>query len=316
MPRKPRIEFEGAFYHVITRGNQKQKIFKDTTDYQKFIQFLTIYKNRYYYSLYAYVLMSNHVHLLIETRETPLSKILQGINQSYTMYYNKTNRTVGHLFQGRYKAILCDRDAYLLALLKYIHYNPVRARIAETPEGYAWSSHQAYLGKANPYSLVDTMQVLRLFSENGTRARKQYREFINEGNVVNKQEVYAAIDQRLQGDDDFVDRVLEKYDGEVKKEKRKKERTLPEIARAVTHQTGVTLEQLRSAGKAMQGMIGRRLFTLTAHAYGYKGLEIAEYLKKEPSSVTKYARGDGMQAEVEKVFKLLRTARENGNIQV
>ena len=316
MPRKPRIEFEGAFYHVITRGNQKQEIFKDTTDYQKFIQFLTIYKNRYHYSLYAYVLMSNHVHLLIETRETPLSKILQGINQSYTMYFNKTYRTVGHLFQGRYKAILCDREAYLLALLKYIHYNPVRARIVEMPEGYLWSSHQAYLGKTNPYSLVDTRQVLRVFSENGTRARKQYRVFMDEGNIVKKEEVYATIDQRLQGDDDFVDHVLEKYNGEVKKERKKKERTLAEIARAVTNHTGVTLEQLRSAGKERQVMIGRRLFTLAAHAYGYKGLEVSEYLEKEPSSVTKYARGASMQSDVERVFKILRTAKENSNIQV
>ncbi len=306
MPRKPRIEFEGAFYHVITRGNQRQKIFKDTADYQKFIQFLTRYKNRYHYSLYAYVLMSNHVHLLIEARETPLSKILQGINQSYTMYYNKTYQTVGHLFQGRYKAILCDRDAYLLALLRYLHYNPVRARLTEKPGQYPWSSHQAYLGKSNPYSLVDIMPVLKMFSENGTRARTHYREFMNEGDVVKKQEVYAVVDQRLQGDDDFVDRVLEQYDGEVKKEKKKKEHTLPEINRAVTARTGITLEQLQSAGKDRQVMAGRRLFTLAAQAYGYRGIEIAKHLHKEASSVTKYAREEGGRSEVEAIFMFLK----------
>jgi REP element-mobilizing transposase RayT len=305
MPRKPRIEFEGAFYHVITRGNQKQKIFKDNSDYQKFIQFLTTYKNRYHYSLYAYVLMSNHIHLLIETRETPLSKILQGINQSYTMHYNKTYRTVGHLFQGRYKAILCDRDAYLLALLRYIHYNPVRARIAELPEQYPWSSHQAYLGKSNPYSLVDTSPVIRMFSESRTRAKRRYREFMNEGDIVKKQEVYAVVDQRLQGDDAFVDSVLELHDGEVKKEKKKKERTMPEISRAVTDYTGVTLDHLQSAEKDRQVMTGRRLFTLAAQAYGYKGTEIAMYLHKEASSVTKYAReGDG-RSDVARIFSLL-----------
>ena len=305
MLRKPRIEFEGAFYHVITRGNQKQKIFKDASDYQKFIQFLTIYKNRYHYSLYAYVLMSNHIHLLIETRETPLSKVLQGINQSYTMHYNKTYRTVGHLFQGRYKAILCDRDAYLLALLRYIHYNPVRARIAETLEQYPWSSHQAYLGKSNPYSLVDTSPVLRMFSASRTRAKRQYQEFMNEGDIVKKQEVYAVVDQRLQGDDAFVDRVLERYDGDVKKEKKMKERTMPEISRAVTDYTGVTLDHLQSAGKDRQVMTGRRLFTLAALAYGYKGTEIAQYLHKEASSVTKYAREADGRSAVEKIFSLL-----------
>ncbi len=96
MARKPRIEYEGAFYHIITRGNQRQKIFQDTPDYQKYLQFLAIYKNRYKFFLHAYILMGNHVHLLIETREIPLSKILQGLNQRYTLYYNHKYRTVGH----------------------------------------------------------------------------------------------------------------------------------------------------------------------------------------------------------------------------
>src|SRR3990172_11653176 len=147
MARKPRIEFEGAFCHVITRGNQRQKVFKDKDDFLKYLEILSNYKIRYKYSLFAYMLMSNHVHLLVETQETPLSKILQGINQSYTMYFNRRYRTVGHLFQGRYKAILCDREGYLLALLKYIHYNPLRARIEETLGEYPWSSYRSYLAK-------------------------------------------------------------------------------------------------------------------------------------------------------------------------
>ena len=110
MARKPRIEYEGALYHVITRGNQRQRVFKGVEDHQHYLKILADYKVRYEYVLYAYVLMSNHVHLLIETRETPLSKILQRINQSYTMYFNRRYGTVGHLFQGRYKAILCDKE--------------------------------------------------------------------------------------------------------------------------------------------------------------------------------------------------------------
>ncbi len=105
MARKPRIEYEGAFYHVITRGNQRQKIFKDPLDYQKFLDILTSYKQRYHFCLYAYVLMSNHVHLLIETKDIRLSKILQGVNQRYTMNYNRRYKTVGHLFQGRYSVL-------------------------------------------------------------------------------------------------------------------------------------------------------------------------------------------------------------------
>jgi REP element-mobilizing transposase RayT len=315
MPRKPRIEFNGAFYHVIARGNQRQKIFKDATDFQKYLQFLTIYKNRYSYHLYAYVLMSNHVHLLIETGDIPLSRILQGINQSYTMHFNRRYRTVGHLFQGRYKAILCDRDAYLLALLKYIHHNPLRARIAETLDLYPWSSHHAYTDKNNPLGLVDADRVLRMFSETKGRARKHYRAFMTDGQVMKKDEVYAAIDQRLQGDDEFVDHVLEKYDGEVKRERRKKEHSLPQIAKIVEKQYGLTLQDIRSSVKEQRVMRGRRAFSSVAREYGYKGREIAEYLTKEPSSVTKYIKGEDIKPEVEKLIRLLRAAK-NGNNQV
>jgi putative transposase len=142
MARRPRIEYKGAFYHVITRGNQRQDIFTEVSDFQKYLSLLANYKKRYRFRIYAFVLMSNHVHLLLETKEIPLSKVLQGINQSYTMYFNKKYGTIGHLFQGRYKAILCDRDRYLLGLIKYIGHNPVRAQIAKTPRNYRCSSSE------------------------------------------------------------------------------------------------------------------------------------------------------------------------------
>lgn len=313
MPRKPRIEYHGAFYHVITRGNQRQKIFKDATDFQKYLQLLAIYKNRYSYHLYAYVLMSNHLHLLIETGCVPLSKILQGINQTYTMYFNRRYRTVGHLFQGRYKAILCDRDNYLLALLKYVHYNPIRAEIVERLDAYPWSSHHAYTGKNNLLDLVDTDQILMMFSESKGSARKRYQTFIDDGDIMKKDEVYTTIDQRLQGDDGFVDRVLEKYDGEVKRELRMKEYALPQIAKAVGKHYGVTLRDLRSAAKQQRVMQGRRAFSLVAREYGYKGKEIAEYLFKEPSSVTKYVRSEGIKSEVKKLIRQILAANNSNN---
>ncbi len=306
MARKPRIEFEGAFYHVITRGNQKQKIFKETADYDKYRQILTVYKNRYQFELYAYVFMSNHVHLLIETRGIPLSKIMQGTNQSYTLYFNMKYRTVGHLFQGRYKAILCDRDTYLLSLLRYIHHNPVRAKITEALDTYRWSSHQAYIGKGNPLSLVDTGLVLRMFSESKSSARKHYKAFINEKETMRKDEVYATIDQRLQGDEAFIDSVQKKTGGEVKKERRRKEYDLPAISKAVEKQYSVTLEQLRSSLKERQIMLARKVFSQTAKAYNYRGKEIAAYLKKDPASVTGYLRGDDRVREVERVIENLR----------
>jgi putative transposase len=305
MARKPRIEFEGAFYHVITRGNQRQKIFKEDTDYQKLLLLLTVYKNRYRYSLYAYVLMRNHIHLLIETRDIPLSKILQGINQSYTLYFNHKYKTVGHLFQGRYKAILCDRENYLLSLLKYIHNNPVRAKIAEKPDAYPWCSHQAYIGKKNPLGVVDTDQVLRMFSESKSRSRRRYRAFMVYKESLNKEDVYATIDQRLQGDDAFVDRVLKEYDGEIKKERKRKEYTLSAIRQAMELHHNVSLAQLRSSGKERGVMRARRLFTLTAKEYSYSGKEIAAYLAKDPASVSGYLRGEDLSQEVGHLIKIL-----------
>jgi putative transposase len=290
MPRKPRIEFSDAFYHVIVRGNQKQRVFKDAADFQKYLLTLTVYKNRTGCRIYAHVLMNNHLHLLIETKDIPLSKVMQGVNQTYTMYFNRRYRTVGHLFQGRYKAIVCDREAYLLGLLKYIHQNPLRAKIVDRLDQYPWSSHHAYTGKNNPLGLVDTDQVLRMFSESKARSRTKYRQFMSEEETLNKAAVYATVDQRLQGDETFIEAVQQKSEQPVEKEKKGKTFTLAAIARAAQEQLGITLDDLRSATKQARVMAGRRLLSVVAKTYGYKGKEIAEFLRKDPSAVAGYLR--------------------------
>ena len=175
MARKPRVEFEGAFYHVIARGNQRQDIFRDDQDRTTYLERVEHYSKRYDFRLYAYVLMSNHVHLLIETQRIPLSKIMQGIQFTYTQYYNRRHRTVGHLFQGRYKAILCDRESYLLELVRYIHLNPARVRKPNDPWKYPWSSHRAYLGERTPVE-IDTKLVLGQFGRALGQARRACRD--------------------------------------------------------------------------------------------------------------------------------------------
>jgi len=306
MPRKPRIEFSGAFYHVIVRGNQKQIVFKNAADFQKYLLTLTVYKNRTGCRIYAYVLMNNHLHLLVETQDVPLSKVMQGVNQTYTMYFNRRYRTVGHLFQGRYKAILCDRDAYLIGLVKYIHRNPLRARIAERIDAYPWSSHQAYTGKNNPLSLVDTDQVLRMFSENRTRARTKYREFMAEKDGYERNEVYAIIDQRIKGDDQFVDRVLEQHDSEAKMTRQKKI-PLEDIAKAVEDRYGVSLNDLRSASRTQTLARARKVLSVIAREKGYKAKEIAGYLQKDPTLVSIYFRDAGdLASDVKAMGKVVK----------
>lgn len=307
MARKPRIEYEGALYHVITRGNQKQKIFKDSLDYRKFLDILTSYKQRYHFILYAYMLMSNHVHLLIETQDVPLSKILQGLNQSYTMYYNRRYKTVGHLFQGRYKAICCDRDRYLLSLLKYIHHNPVRARIVKNLGQYPWSSYRAYVTTENASGLINVDQVLRMFSEHKGRARKHYEAFMNDGATVKKEDIYSTIDQRLLGDARFVEEVVKRHKGDIRKGRRRKEYTLAQIARTIEWQYSVSLEEMQSWGRTKKILTARRLFGIIAKEYGYTGREIAAYLQKDPAAVTGYLRRcEEVRKEVDTVIDALR----------
>jgi len=254
--------------------------------------------------------MNNHVHFLIETQGIPLSKILQGVNQSYTTYFNRKYKTVGHLFQGRYKAILCDRDEYLLSLVKYIHFNPVRARIVKTPDEYQWSSHHSYIKKTDRVNIVDTDQVLRMFSEDKQRARKLYSAYMSDGPIVKKEDVYNTIGQRILGSEEFLERVIEKCNGELKKEKRKRGYTLYEIAKGVEKLCGVTLKQIRERSKSENITLGRRLLSLIAKEYGYRGKEIGQYIRKDPAVITRDLKEKGkLEKEMEKVIEVIDTIR-------
>src|SRR5215510_11022713 len=129
MPRKPRIEIAGGLYPVISRGNNRRKIFRSDSDYLRFTDILALQKSKLPFYLYAYCLMPNHVHLLIEMQDNPLSRITQRVLTTYSQYHNRKYKKVGHLFEGRCKAILCQTDRYLGELVRYIHLNPVRAKM-------------------------------------------------------------------------------------------------------------------------------------------------------------------------------------------
>lgn len=210
MARKPRIEFHGALFHVIARGNQKRRTFLIAKDYDDYLDRLWKYHEKFSFVLYAYCLMPNHVHLLIEMRGTPLSRIMQAIQFAYTQSFNRRHRTVGHLFQGRYKAILCQRDEYLLELIRYIHLNPVRARIVKRPGDYRWSSHRGLVGlEKKPLSDVDA--VLSQFGKRRKDAAKRYESFVMDAIASgHRDDLYQLKDQRILGEDDFVADALEK----------------------------------------------------------------------------------------------------------
>lgn len=178
MPRKPRIHYEGALYHVISRGNNKDYIFSKDEDKNIYLKTILRYKEKYDFKLYAYCIMDDHAHMLIEVNKVSLSKIMQCIQQVFTMKYNKKYNRTGHVFEQRYKAILCNKDEYLLNLVRYIHQNPVRSGIKEKLN-YAWSSHSIYIAmKEN--KLVDYKYILSILSKDKSKAIKEYAELMQE----------------------------------------------------------------------------------------------------------------------------------------
>lgn len=143
MPRTARITIENSCYHIITRGNQKQSVFLDRRDYEKYVSMLTKYKKRYKFKLYCFCLMPNHVHLIIEVQDPlMLNKIMRGLNLSYTLYFNSRYDKVGHLWQDRFKSKVIDKDAYLFECINYIETNPIRSSLVSHLEDYAWSSYR------------------------------------------------------------------------------------------------------------------------------------------------------------------------------
>ena len=180
MPRKPRIHYEGALYHVIVRGNNRSSIFEKKENKAAYLNIIKRYKKKYSFKLYAYCIMDNHAHLLIGVDKAPLSKIMQGIQQVYTQNYNKDYERTGHVFEQRYKAIICDKDSYLLNLIRYIHMNPVQAGMAKGLK-YKWSSHNKYLKEKS--NLIDYQFPLSLFSNNKKQRTKLYIAFMTEKEI-------------------------------------------------------------------------------------------------------------------------------------
>ena len=177
MARPLRIEYEGAFCHITARGNERKRIFFSKSDYEAFKGYLKESKEKYKARLHCYVLMTNHYHLLVETPKANLSKLLQYLNGSYTTYVNRKRRRSGHLFQGRYKAIVVERDSYLLELSRYLHLNPVRARLVVKPEDYPYSSYCAYVSRGKD-ELIHRDLILGMISGDGRGGRRGYRDFV------------------------------------------------------------------------------------------------------------------------------------------
>lgn len=213
MARPLRLEFAGAFYHVTSRGDGQEDIYLDDTDKRSFLDVVERVCGRFNWAIHAYCLMDNHYHLLVETPDGNLAKGMRQLNGVYTQRFNRRHHRVGHVFQGRYKAILVERDAYLLELARYIVLNPVRAHTAKSAKDWPWSSYRATAGQADGPPWLQTDWLLGSFGRNRRRAGERYREFVaaGKGQASPWEQLKSQI---YLGSDNFVAEVQARVDTE------------------------------------------------------------------------------------------------------
>ncbi len=206
MARPLRIEYEGALYHVTSRGNDRNAIFFTDTDCEAFLRLLGEVVERYSWICHAYCLMGNHYHLVVETPNANLSRGMRHINGVYTQRINRLNKRSGHLLQGRFKAVLVEKDSYLLELTRYVVLNPVRAKIVRSARDWRWSSYQATIGQAEVPEFLTVRWILSQFDANPARAQNAYRRFVRQGRG---EEIWSKVSNgNLLGSAAFADQIL------------------------------------------------------------------------------------------------------------
>ncbi len=192
MGKKKRIWYPGAVYHIMNRGNRRSDIFKDEEDFQVYLTILKQTMEKYTYTLYSYCLMTNHLHMQIETKDVEIWNIMRYINLAYTKYFNNKYNFIGHLFQGRYRAEIIESDSYNLQTSRYIHLNPVKASMVERPIEYKWSSYGVYMGQVKS-DIVNEQKILSYFKDN---SRELYREYV-ESKLINL-EIDREIEEKME----------------------------------------------------------------------------------------------------------------------
>ena len=257
MARPLRLEFPGAVYHLTSRGNTRQKIFFNDGDRELFLQTLAHVVSRYSWICHAYCLMANHYHLLVETPKANLSIGMRQLNGIFTQSFNRRHRRVGHLFQGRFKAILVEKEPYLLELCRYIVLNPARVKGGTNPEAWEWSSYGATAGLVAVPEFLSTDWLLDQFGENRRVAQKRYREFVRDGIGNRPWDVLKG--QIYLGSDEFVER----HSAEDKE--------LKEIPRAQLKPIKPTLERIFAKD-------GEKGIAQAYREHGYRLQEIAAHL--------------------------------------
>ncbi|MGY4707263.1 REP-associated tyrosine transposase [Candidatus Bipolaricaulota sp. J31] len=274
MARPLRLEFPGALYHITSRGNAGQEVFLDDEDRLAFLEILAEVVERYRFRCYAYCLMGNHYHLLIETPEANLSRGMRQLNGVYTQRFNRRHKRSGHLFQGRYKAILVEKDPYLLELARYIVLNPVRAGLVRYPGRWRWSSYRATAGLEEPPAFLEVERLLSQFDPDPERARRKYRRFVAQGKGV---EIWDELKGGvILGREEFVEKLKPVLQGkQATVEIPRKERL---VHRPGLRELFVGVEEREDRDERIHRAVVE---------YGYRLREVGEYLGLHYSTVSR-----------------------------
>ncbi|MFH1856239.1 MAG: transposase [Candidatus Omnitrophota bacterium] len=274
MARPLRIEYAGAFYHIIQRGNERSNIFRADEDNDKFLEYIGIVCRRYNIFLHSFCLMDNHYHLILETKEANLTKAMHFLNASYAIYFNTKNKRAGHLFQGRYKAILVQADEYLHQLSKYIHLNPVRIKRVKDPAEYHWSSCKFFTGDIKEPFWLNVKFILSMFDANIKKAKIGYRNFVvdnmgKEADII-KNNISGGL---ILGNKDFVEKIKDKY---IKDELRE----IPYIE-SLRGRPSLTDIQVKVKEDIKDEKLSRKIAIYLSRRYAGKSLnEISEFYEK------------------------------------
>ena len=327
MPRKARIDAPGALQHIIIRGIERRKIFNDDTDRENFIDRVDDIVTDTKTFCFGWALIPNHAHLLLRTGKTPISTVMRRLLTGYAVSYNRRHRRHGQLFQNRYKSILCQEDTYLLELVRYIHLNPLRAKIVKhlkELDRYPYSGHSALMGKVKR-GFQDTEYVLRLFGPKLSAARKAYRVYVQKGisqgrrpelvggglirsaggwsavKALRQEQARMKGDERILGDGEFVKSVLDAAREQFEQRYRLEAQgyDLDKVIQRVAAVLGIDPEQVLAAGKHPQTVKARSLLCYWAvRKLGLTATELSKRLGvSQPSVSISVKRGERVAKE-------------------
>lgn len=320
MPRQARLDAPGVLHHIMARGIEHTPIFRDKRDRENFIERLAGLASDNSWNVYAWALITNHFHLLVKTGKSPLSRNMRSLMSGYAGYFNRRHKRSGHLFQNRYKSIVCEEETYFLELVRYVHLNPLRAKmvhIMDELDNYKFTGHSAIMGKADrPWQNID--EVLGRFSEKRKQAVRLYREFVAAGvkegrrpdlsgggllrssggwpgvtELRRGREKYRA-DERVLGSSEFIEELLSDF--EKHSERKNRPTSLDTVMNRVSEETGISRELLTGGGRDRKVSKARGvLASVWIRHLGRSGYQLASVLGVSSQSL--YAASKRIEAQ-------------------